>query len=98
LFLVSLNQFKCVALGRNSVLKINKCIYLAINNYLMLSLNDILLYDNNLKQIDIPYLQNKEIFQNKYGFDPYIVADQWNNNRSGGSSSSSPVNANNYQQ
>lgn len=55
----------------------------------------------NLKQVDVPYLQNKETFQNKYGFDPYIETDKWNKNRSSGSSSSSsssPVNANNYQQ
>lgn len=50
-----------------------------------------------LKQVDVPYLQNKEIFQNKYGFDPYIEADKWNKSRNSGASSSSPVNANTYQ-
>lgn len=50
----------------------------------------------SLKQVDVPYLQNKEIFQNKYGFDPYVVADAWNKNRTGASSSSSPLNANTY--
>lgn len=52
-----------------------------------------------LKQVDVPYLQNKEIFMNKYGFDPYIEADKYNKSRSGqSSSSSSSVNANTYQQ
>ena len=49
-----------------------------------------------LKQVDVPYLQNKEIFQNKYGFDPYIEADKWNKSRNSGASSSSPLNANTY--
>jgi uncharacterized protein YaaR (DUF327 family) len=49
-----------------------------------------------LKQVDVPYLQNKEIFQNKYGFDPYIEADKWNKSRNAGGSSSSPLNANTY--
>jgi hypothetical protein len=50
----------------------------------------------SLKQVDVPYLQNKEIFQNKYGFDPYIEADKWNKSRNAGGSSSSPLNANTY--
>ena len=53
LFLGLLNQFNCVALERQTVLKINKSIYLENILSLMIDLNDSLLCFKNLKQIDI---------------------------------------------